>query len=604
MKNPYTITIFGQSYDGSNQVTVEVPIASSSTLGCVKPIAKTSTMTREVGVDSSGRLWTTILTIDSVVTSGSDHAVSSNAVWNYGNDLADSARKYVDEQLSAHETDYTQRIQEVQNNLDQTNTNVTNLTQRVSTAESDITAIKSKNTEQDNSISQINTNITALQEKNTSQDTAIQQVQTNLDNKATQIESEIQSVKTQIEEDYDEQISGLQQQINSNDTDITQLQSGLSTANQNISQNTQKISQNASNITALQERCTTIEGKVSTNTTSITTLTQRVGTAESNIQTQTSRVNTLSATVSGHTTQIASLQSEENGRFFTSESELLQWVENSENTKNLQVGAGLYVNNDDSMYYIWDGTKTLRFQYIEVPDGGYMVRNNPVGVGSMTMNDCQAGTGSAAFGEGNRVNVSNGFASGEGIIVSEDNAFGVGSYNQTPVDNEIFSVGVGTSGTDRKSAMRLLSDGFMDLSGDLTIFSSELSPAKYPFTAKCHSSITARNMPDNVVMNVNYDMFYSAMGISEDDTYALTYSNAGWLTGQARTYITDLSTIGITFAYTDGTAGTPSIEFSLGDTITIYAPQQPEVSLRNFYSAFASMGLYVDADGDVCQEDS
>ena len=110
MKNPYTITIFGQSYDGSNQVTVEVPIANSSTLGCVKPIAKTSTMTREVGVDSNGRLWTTILTVDSVVTSGSDHAVSSNAVWNYGNDLADSARKYVDEQLSAHETDYTQRI--------------------------------------------------------------------------------------------------------------------------------------------------------------------------------------------------------------------------------------------------------------------------------------------------------------------------------------------------------------------------------------------------------------------------------------------------------------------------------------------------------------
>ena len=256
------------------------------------------------------------------------------------------------------------------------------------------------------------------------------------------------------------------------------------------------------------------------------------------------------------------------------------------------------------MYYIWNGTTTLRFQYIEVPDGGYMVRNNPVGVGSMTMNDCQAGTGSAAFGEGNRVNVSNGFASGEGILVSEDNAFGVGSYNKTPVDNEIFSVGIGTSDTDRKSALRLLSDGFMDVSGDLTIFSSELSPVRYPFTAKCRSSITARNMPGNVVMNVNYDTFYSSVDISEDDTYVLTYSNAGWVTGQARSYINDLSTIGITFAYTDETPGTPSIEFTLGDTITIYAPQQPEVSLRNFYSAFASMGLYVDADGDVCQEDS
>ena len=183
------------------------------------------------------------------------------------------------------------------------------------------------------------------------------------------------------------------------------------------------------------------------------------------------------------------------------------------------------------MYYIWDGTATLKFQYIEIPDGGYMVRNNPVGIGSFTMNDCEAGTGSAAFGEGNAVNVSNSFASGEGIVVSEDNAFGVGSYNKTPVENEIFSVGVGTSNDDRKTAMRLLSDGFMDMSGDLTIFSSELSPAQYPFTAKCRSSIEARNMPDNVVMNVNYDTFYSNVDVLEDDTYVLTYSVSGWLTG-------------------------------------------------------------------------
>ena len=46
-------------------------------------------------------------------------------------------------------------------------------------------------------------------------------MQTNLDNEVASIESEIQSVKTQIEEDYDEQISGLQQQINSNDAEIT-----------------------------------------------------------------------------------------------------------------------------------------------------------------------------------------------------------------------------------------------------------------------------------------------------------------------------------------------------------------------------------------------
>lgn len=608
MKNPYTITIFGQSYDGSNQVTVEVPVASSSTLGCVKPVAKTSTMTREVGVDSNGKLWTTILTVDSVVTSGSDHAVSSNAVWNYGNDLADSAREYVDEQLSAHETDYTQRIQEVQNNLDQTNTNVTNLTQRVSTTESDITAIESKDAEQDNSISQINTNITALQQKNTQQDTAIQQVQTNLDNEVSALESTIQSVKTEIETDYDEQISGLQQQITSNDGDITALQSGLATANQNISSNTTKINGNTSSITALQQRCTTIEGNVSTNTSNISALTTRVGTAESNIQTQTSRVNTLNATVSGHTTQITALQNEENGRFFDTEKALLAWVAVPANTVNLQVGAGLYVNNDNSLYYIWTGTTILRFQYLEVPDGGYMKAQDPTANGSISMNGNITSSYSAAFGSENTANGVNSIVAGIGMNAPNAGMAAFGSYNQTPDDREIFSMGTGSSDTSRKTAFRIFADGCTYSSGDYIAFDEDMSPQGHCDLAQCSVQYTISNMPNECVLSVNYDKFYENVTTYSDDyEYMVIYeTNIGWSSenlGDDNTYYQNLSNIGISVVYKDTMEEAPIPQFVYGDKITIYAPPQVEISMRKFNADYRMLRLYVDADGDVCQED-
>lgn len=45
LKNPNKIIIFGQSYDGSNEVTVNIPIANSETIGCVKPVSKTGDMT-------------------------------------------------------------------------------------------------------------------------------------------------------------------------------------------------------------------------------------------------------------------------------------------------------------------------------------------------------------------------------------------------------------------------------------------------------------------------------------------------------------------------------------------------------------------------------
>jgi len=60
------LTINGQSYDGSEAVSVAVeggstgytlPIAAPDTLGGVKAAAKTDGMTQEIGVDADGKLW-------------------------------------------------------------------------------------------------------------------------------------------------------------------------------------------------------------------------------------------------------------------------------------------------------------------------------------------------------------------------------------------------------------------------------------------------------------------------------------------------------------------------------------------------------------------
>ena len=83
MKNPHALIIFGQRYDGSNEVTITPTIATASSTGCVKPVTKTSDMTQDVGIDDSGKLYTKGFIIDQAVTAFSPNAVSSDGVRNY-----------------------------------------------------------------------------------------------------------------------------------------------------------------------------------------------------------------------------------------------------------------------------------------------------------------------------------------------------------------------------------------------------------------------------------------------------------------------------------------------------------------------------------------
>lgn len=52
-------TMYMQESGSSSTGGAEIPVATRTTLGGVKPIAKTSDMTQTVGIDSSGRLYTT-----------------------------------------------------------------------------------------------------------------------------------------------------------------------------------------------------------------------------------------------------------------------------------------------------------------------------------------------------------------------------------------------------------------------------------------------------------------------------------------------------------------------------------------------------------------
>lgn len=71
LKNPNKLKFTGavtNEYDGSKEVTINIPknsggsytlpTATSTTLGGVKPVSKTSEMSQDVGVDSNGKLYT------------------------------------------------------------------------------------------------------------------------------------------------------------------------------------------------------------------------------------------------------------------------------------------------------------------------------------------------------------------------------------------------------------------------------------------------------------------------------------------------------------------------------------------------------------------
>lgn len=605
MKNPHALIIFGQRYDGSNEVSVTPSIATESSAGCVKPVAKTSDMIQNVGVDSSGKLYTRGVQVDSVVTAFSENAVSSNGVYQYGNQLVTQMQTLVNTTKQNIDKEQATERKKITDSLDTTNATVEQLKTSVSTNTSDISSLKTSVNQAKQNISSNSSEITAIKQKNTNQDTEISGIKTDITNQVKTLNDTIAKTKSDIEADITSQVSSVDAKADNNAKNISTIQSDLEAANNNITANKGSIDTNKTDISNLKTRCTNIEKDVSTNKTDIDGLKTSVADNLASIQVNASGITELNGKVTSQQAQVATLLARSIGGFFESESVLLDWVKNTDNTKNLEVGAGLFVNDDTSLYYIWDGNKAVKFVFLEDVIGGYLTAINPNGTGQISMNDCSVGSYGAAFGKGNIVRKLYGLASGQGLTVVYDGGAAFGKYNKVPDDDEIFSIGCGTSNDDRKTIMSISDDGLQQNGGDVIAFAKNHTSDTMCDISKSTIDTQIQNMDGNIYTTAEYDKFYQSVAYSETNNYILTYMSGLWQLSNPtqKAAYSDLSELGITFRYRDGTTGTPSITFTDGDTITVYAPPQGQISMRDMYTAFSKLHLYVDEDGDVCQED-
>lgn len=211
------------------------------------------------------------------------------------------------------------------------------------------------------------------------------------------------------------------------------------------------------------------------------------------------------------------------GGFFESESALLNWIKSTDNTKNLEVGAGLFVNNDTSLCYIWNGNKAIKFVFLSDVTGGYLTAINPSGTGQITMNDCTAGSYGAAFGLSNTIRKLCGLASGQGLIVVAEGGAAFGKYNATPDDDEVFSIGRGTSNDNRKTTMSIHNDGLQQNGNDILAFAKNYASDDRCDIPKSKIDILIQNMDGNIYTVIEYDKFYASVVYSETNNYVLTY---------------------------------------------------------------------------------
>lgn len=604
MKNPHALIIFGQRYDGSNEVSITPSIATESSAGCVKPVAKTSDMIQNVGVDSSGKLYTRGVQVDNVVTAFSENAVSSNGVYQYGNQLVTQMQALVNTTKQNIDKEQVDERKKITDSLDATNAIVEQLKTSVGTNTSDISSLKTSVNQAKQDISSNSSEITAIKQKNTNQDTEISGIKTDITNQVKTLNDTITKTKSDIEADITSQVSSVSAKADNNAESISTLQSDLEAASNNITANKGSIDTNKTDISGLKTRCTNIEKDVSKCKSDISGLETEVAQNLAEIQTHDSQITNIEEDIKKNKNSIAVLQNQITGIFFDTRAELLSWVEVDANAKLLKTGAFLFINNNTSEYYVWNGTSAIRCIILQDVVGGYMQAQNPSGVGNFVMNGCTAGNYSTAIGDKNNVNSVYAFASGLGLIVNLDCGMAVGKYNSIPRDNEIFSIGNGEQNS-RKTIMSVDNDGAQMNGGDITAYSDDYSAKDVCDISKATVKYNIYNADDMIGIIVEYNTFYQRIVLNDLNEYILTYNGSVWQSDSLieRSTYSDLSELGITFRYRDGTTGTPSITFVDGDTITIYAPPQGQISMRDMYTAFSKLHLYVDEDGDVCQED-
>ena len=262
MKNPHALIIFGQRYDGSNEVAITPSIATESSAGCVKPVAKTSDMTQNVGVDGSGKLYTKGVKVDGSVTAFSENAVSGNGVYQYGNQLVTQMQSLVNTTKQNIDNEQAVERKKITDSIDTTNATVEQLKTSVQTNTSDISILEASVNQAKQDISGNSSEIIKIKQKNENYDTEISGIKTDITNQVKTLNDTITRTKSEIEADITSQVSSVNTKADNNAKSISTLQSGLEAANGDIDTNKNGIAANKLDIGGLKTRCENIESNV------------------------------------------------------------------------------------------------------------------------------------------------------------------------------------------------------------------------------------------------------------------------------------------------------------------------------------------------------
>jgi len=276
-----------------------------------------------------------------------------------------AVKDYVDNNITAQDLDITDGTNSGSVDLDSQSLTFTgdagvSATVSGQTLTLDSSALQSQITSNDSDISGLNTRLTTAEGNISSNDTDISNLQSadttlqsNIDAEASTRSSADTTLQSNIDDEETARIaadSNLQSQITSNDSDISGLNTRLTTAESNITSNDSDISSldtrltaaegnitsNDSDISGLDTRLTTAESNISSNDTDISGLDSRLTTAESNISSNDtdisgldSRLTTAESNISSNDTDISGLDS----RLTTAEGNI---TSNDSDISNLQ----------------------------------------------------------------------------------------------------------------------------------------------------------------------------------------------------------------------------------------------------------------------------
>lgn len=564
MANPYSVTIFGQTYDGSNAVVITAPIATSTSSGVVMPVDKTTAMTQDVGVDSLGKLYTIPVTVDSEVIVYSENPVSGNGVYTYVQNTVTEIDTKISDTQTAITTAYTAAIQTVSDQVTVLQTTVDNLDETFGPTADAVAELKS-------GLETANTNIT-----------------TNTTNIATNT-SNISSLDTRV--------STLETSQATQDTNISTLQTDLSTLETTVSGMNTTLTTTNTNVTNLQSQVSSLNTNVTAHTTSISSL-------NTTVTSQGTRLTALETTVTA-------INARQFGYFFQNYNAIATWLSNSSNTSNLIIGTCFYLYNTTSVFYVWNGGE-LQTYTLSASTDFYLTTNNPQGEGNFSMNGTAAGGYSTALGMGNYAAGTYSAAIGYNVQTTNKTQVAIGQYNASANSDSIFEVGIGTSSTDLKTGLQVSTEGKLDVYDDVVIYSSALDShggADAPNT----TITTTATLASNVEIELDGNTMIRYVTKNSTNTYTFTYNGTYWTSDSFNFFYTtsedkqayrDISYLGVSFAYTDSTSGTPTVTFSNGNTITCYIPTITDISVKEFYDFVKAFRLYVDDEGNVCQYES